>query len=117
MSPWTSVSRASVKGNAMQVVAFLSDLKSLSVCPHQAAINLVSVHKTIQDRDQQLVTDSRDGQDSIEKTVDTDLQRADELVSLHQNVKLKHIESGPDAELSEARRAVSRVLASLNNDR
>jgi len=101
----------------MQVVALLSDLKSLSVCPHQAAINLVSVHKTLQDRDQHSVAGSRDGQDSTEKTVDTDLQRADELVSLHQDVKLKHIENGPDAELLEARRAVSRVLASLNNGR
>lgn len=101
----------------MQVVAFLSDLKSLSVCPHQAAINLVSVHKTTQDRDQQPVTDSIDGQGNTEKSVDSDLQRADELVSLHQNVKLKHIESGPDVELLEARQAVSRVLASLNDDR
>lgn len=101
----------------MQVVAFLSDLKSLSVCPHQAAINLVSVHKTTQGRDQQPVTDSMDGQDNTEETVDSDLQRADELVSLHQNVKLKHIESGPDAELLEARQAVTRVLASLNDDR
>jgi len=100
----------------MQVVAFLSDLKSLSVCPHQAAINLVSVHKTTQDRDQQPVTDSVSGQDNAEKSVDSDLQRADELVSLHLNVKLKHIESGPDAELLEARQAVSRVLASLNDD-
>jgi len=100
----------------MQVAAFLSDLKSLSVCPHQAAINLVSVHETIQDNNQSSV-DAQKPQENTDNSTDGDLQRAEELVSLHQNVKMKHIVNGPDADLAEARRAVSRVLASLNNSR
>ena len=54
-------------------------------------------------------------QSGNEKSIDSDLHRAEELISLHQNVKLKHIQSGPDAELLEARQAVSRVLASLGD--
>jgi len=97
----------------MHVAAFLSDLKSLSVCPHQAAVDLVSVHRIIQDKDQQPMNALSDS--ANEKSIDSDLQRAEELTSLHQDVKLKHIERGPDAELLEARQAVSRVLASLGD--
>lgn len=45
---------------------------------------------------------------------DQDLQRADELVSLHYDVKLKYIDSGPDPELVKARRDVDNVVAALN---
>ena len=103
----------------MQVAALISDLKSLSVCPHQAANDLVSVYKNVESRDQdsskalsRATSDAKKDEDS-----DSDLQRAEELVSLHQNVKLKHLETGPDAELVKARQAVSRVLESLNQNR
>lgn len=91
----------------MQVAAFLSDLKSLSVCPEEAAVALVNVHKqanTKRDLDQTAEED---------KAVDQDLTRANELMLLHQDVKLKHIESGLDPELLNARSEVRKVLASL----
>lgn len=101
----------------MKVTALLSDLKSLSVCSHESAINLV---KTYESPD---INDGENGGAVHEKkidrayrsstTTDEDLRRADELVSLHQNVKLKHIQAGPDRELLQARQAVQAVLASL----
>lgn len=103
----------------MQVAAFLSDLKSLSVCPHRAAVNLVSVHKDVKSRDRDLSTaqSNENSEAARRQSIDYDLQRADELMSLHQTVKMKHLDSGPDAELLEARRAVGRVLASLDRNR
>lgn len=97
----------------------MSDLKSLSVCPHQAAINLVSVYKTVngEDRDSSKALSRARSNSGKNEDVDNELQRAEELVSLHQNVKLKHLETGPDAELLEAKQAVSRVLESLNQHR
>ncbi len=103
--------------NIMHVAALLSDLKSLSVCPHQAAINLVSVHSTIRGEGQQPMDAPVDKQTDIKQSIDSDLQRADELVSLHQNVKLKRIQSGPDAELLEARQAVKTILTALSDHR
>jgi len=44
---------------------------------------------------------------------DPDLHRAQELVSLHYDVKVNHLRSGLDPELVEARRRVDEVLASL----
>ncbi len=45
---------------------------------------------------------------------DLDLQRADELVSLHYDVKLKYSEIGTDQELEKAGRDVDNVAAALN---
>lgn len=45
--------------------------------------------------------------------VDPDLQRAQELVSLHYNVKVNHLRSGLDPETIEARRRVDEVMAVL----
>jgi hypothetical protein len=51
---------------------------------------------------------------SQETTLDIDLQRADELVFLHYEVKVKHLESGPDPELVQAGRDVDQVVFRLN---
>ena len=88
--------------HSMQVAAFLSDLKSLSVCPHQAAIDLVSAHRTVS------------GESKTEQE-GRDLQRASELMRLHTSVKMKHIDSGPDQELLSARQTVNSILRSLND--
>lgn len=44
---------------------------------------------------------------------DPDMQRADELVSLHYNVKVHHLNSGLDPEILEARRRVEEVINAL----
>lgn len=50
---------------------------------------------------------------NAETQVDPDLQRAQELVSLHYNVKVNHVRSGLDPETIEARRRVDEVMAVL----
>ena len=45
---------------------------------------------------------------------DEDLQRAQELVSLHYDVKLKYLETGPDPELVKAGKDVDEVVAALS---
>lgn len=91
----------------MQVAAFLSDLRSLSVCSHESATGLVQTYRGLESNSTEAVASQRD----------KDLQRADELVSLHQNVKLKHIQDGQDQELLRGRQAVQAVLASLTRHR
>ena len=46
---------------------------------------------------------------------DPDLKRANEIVSLHNDVKVKHLESGLDYEIIQARRDVEKVLAALRS--
>lgn len=99
----------------MQVAAFLSDLKSLSVCTHEAALNLVSTHKKIPSEENG-ATSSDTGINEA-SNVDSDMQRAEELVYLHQHVKLKHLEKGLDSELTESRREVNKIIESLTKDR
>lgn len=97
----------------MKVAALLSDLSSLSVCSHESAINLVKTYKGL-DTDNGIVHKDHSGEAYEGSTnADEDLRRADELVSLHQNVKLKHIQAGPDRELLQARQVVQAVLTSL----
>ena len=98
------------KPNAMQVAAFLSDLKSLSVCNHEAAVKLVSLHKKVADDNELHNIEQRNIQ------ANEDMKRADELVSLHESVKIKHLERGFDPELLQARKDVSKILESLNRD-
>ncbi|KAJ9664388.1 hypothetical protein H2198_000317 [Neophaeococcomyces mojaviensis] len=100
----------------MQVAAFLSDLKSLSVCPHEAAMKLVSVHEEKLGKTQVGQDESRIDTTNINKGDDEDLRRANDLVYLHQNVKMKNIEHGFDKELIQAREDIQKVLASLNED-
>jgi hypothetical protein len=47
-------------------------------------------------------------------TTDSDLEHANELVSLHYGVKIHYLETGPEPELIQAARDVDRVISSLN---
>jgi len=102
----------------MQVAALLSDLKSLTVCTHGAALKLVSVHEVLQ-QDKERTGSSTSAVDTTQsnKDNDEDLERANELCILHQDVKMRHIQHGFDKELVEARENVQKVLASLNQSR
>ena len=91
----------------MQVAAFLSDLKSLSVCSHEAALDLVSVHKSAAEANTDFKAQSEND--------NNDRKRANELALLHRDVKLKHSRA-PDAQLNEAREGVRRILQDLDRD-
>lgn len=60
------------------------------------------MHKDAEEKDSQEVGES----------VDEDMQRAKDLVDLHYNVKMKHVE-GHDQDLKQARRNVDAVLQKL----
>lgn len=87
-------------------------------------MRLVSVHKV---GEQPSVTDPlssmKDSTTSGPLTADArrqdvDLKRANDLVSLHHDVKVRYSEDGGlDEEVLAARRRVSRVLASLGQSR
>ena len=96
----------------MQVAAFLSDLKSLSVCSHEAAVDVVSVHKSAINKAEEPGTGTANSNFNNE---DNDRKRADELALLHRNVKLKHVRT-PDADLVEARTGIRRILQDLERD-
>lgn len=100
----------------MQIAAFLSDLKSLSACPHDAAITLVSIYKQTSNTDSTSNNNDNPSQESNDPAADEDTTRATELITLHQNVKLKHLHSGPDFELLQARQDVAKVLAALHDE-
>lgn len=97
----------------MKAVALLSDLKSLSVCSHDSAINLVKTYQSLDASGSEKASAVHHETYGPSTETDEDLRRADELVSLHQNVKLRHIQAGPDQDLLQARQAVQAVLASL----
>jgi hypothetical protein len=99
----------------MQIAALLSDLKSLSVCPHEAALNLVTVHQRL-DNDR-FVDAEASSKESVTENSDPDLQRANDLISLHYGVKVKYMENGLDPELLQARREVANVLSQLAQNR
>ncbi|EXJ63530.1 uncharacterized protein A1O5_11291 [Cladophialophora psammophila CBS 110553] len=107
----------------MQVAAFLSDLKSLSVCSHEAAIALVkpSLITTADDTNQSPAkaeeTPGRPLQPSTSEHHDQDLQRANELVSLYYDVKLKYLETGPDPDLVQAGKHVDQIIAALSRSK
>ncbi|KAK6370012.1 hypothetical protein LTR64_005252 [Lithohypha guttulata] len=54
---------------------------------------------------------------SDQSNVSDDMQRANELLSLHQNVKMKHVEQGFDPELTKARQEIAHILRKLEQDR
>lgn len=91
----------------MQAAALLSDLKSLSVCSHEAAVKLVSVHQS----SGELGQISRATEKALSD--DVDLARTEELVFLHNHVKLQHVKSGLDSNLLRARQDVNKILTSL----
>ena len=101
----------------MQTASFLSDLKSLSVCPHQAALNLVTVYQRPHPDPAPNSPATESTKSDAKSTSDPDLQRANDLVSLHYAVKVKHQESGLDEDFLQARRDVSRVISWLTEGR
>lgn len=111
-----------MSSTAMQPSHLLSDLSSLSepLCDHAAAMKLVSVHKAT---NKEIATDAPPNTNEVMVSApstgdmqkqDVDLKRADDLVSLHHDVKVKYSEDGGlDDDVLAARQRVSRVLASL----
>ncbi|MCJ1402770.1 hypothetical protein MMC11_005991 [Xylographa trunciseda] len=106
----------------MQVAEILSDLTSLRVCDHEAAIALVTSYETIDTQNKQSdnsnvsivrPTVSRTGSVLKDAQDDPDLQRAVDLVDLHYGVKEKH-KQGTDMELQKARQSVRRVMESMH---
>lgn len=93
----------------MQVAAFLSDLKTLSVCSHEAAMRLVTKHNSAVEKE---VADSHKNAPSN----DADLRQGEELLSLHENVKLKYLENGLDPDFIQAREEVGRILSEIEKD-
>ncbi|KAL2048429.1 hypothetical protein N7G274_000340 [Stereocaulon virgatum] len=97
----------------MQIASILSDLTSLRVCDHSAALALVSVHKS-DAKSSTIGSDPDNALKSVSKAEDdVDMQRATDLVELHYGVKMSHME-GEDAGLRQARRDVDRVLETLD---
>ncbi|MCJ1356946.1 MAG: hypothetical protein MMC33_006942 [Icmadophila ericetorum] len=107
----------------MHIAEVLSDLTSLRVCDHDAALALVSSYKTSQAID---TADSNSSNSSSSRgkslrrkstlegaESDPDLQRAIDLIDLHYGVKEDHVQ-GRDTGLQQARADVARVIEHLN---
>ena len=95
----------------MLVAAFLSDLKSLSVSSDEAALNLVSIYSK---RDEKAGAASKESEAQSTTTVmNVDKQRADDLVTLHQAIKVRH-SHGTDMKLLKAKEDVRKVLQDLS---
>ncbi|KAI4125545.1 MAG: hypothetical protein LQ338_004193 [Usnochroma carphineum] len=96
----------------MQIASILSDLTSLRVCDHSAALALVSTRAPASES---AATDSSKQKESLiiqEGDKDVDMQRAIDLMELHHGVKMKHVR-GEDQGLMQARKDVEAVLARL----
>ncbi|KAJ9612439.1 hypothetical protein H2200_004036 [Cladophialophora chaetospira] len=98
----------------MQIAAFLSDLKSLSICSNEAALALVKPEPANDSQSPEELQSRQSPSSATQAQADEDLRRADELVSLHYDVKLKYVENGPDPELVKAGRDVDEVVAILS---
>ncbi|KAF7510730.1 hypothetical protein GJ744_006096 [Endocarpon pusillum] len=102
----------------MQIAMILSDLKSLSVCGHEEALNLVNVHRSTsistKDAPGTLEATARSAAYEEKTKNNPDLQRAKDLAELHYRVKLKYQEEGLDPELQQAREDINRVYRSLS---
>jgi len=99
----------------MQTAAFLSDLKTLSVCSPEAAMALVRPPAAADSSNEEDAERPSQPADVGSRPVprQTSLQRAAELVSLHYDVKVRYLQTGPDRELVRAARDVDRVLDAL----
>ncbi|MCJ1326699.1 hypothetical protein MMC10_003364 [Thelotrema lepadinum] len=105
----------------MKVAEILSDLTSLRVCDHEAAMALVSCRpggeeqakseKSENEGAGKSATPSRN-LSGLEGHGDPDLQRALDLVDLHYGVKEKYSQ-GTDMSLEAARSGVNKVLQDL----
>ncbi|KAL8944163.1 MAG: hypothetical protein Q9216_000587 [Gyalolechia sp. 2 TL-2023] len=97
----------------MQIAAILSDLTSLRVCDHSAALALVSTRAPASDP---LTTESLKpdlAANDHRRGSDLDMERAMDLMALHHGVKMKHVQ-GENRELVQARKDVDAVLAKLS---
>ena len=102
----------------MQPSHLLSDLSSLSepLCDHDAAIKLVSVHKTPTSPPTNLDTNTK-ATTSNTSSENADLKRANDLISLHYDVKVKYAEGGNlGGEVMAARQMVAGVLSTLSRE-
>ncbi|KAL6715863.1 hypothetical protein ACLMJK_006824 [Lecanora helva] len=96
----------------MQIASILSDLTSLRVCDHSAALALVSVHK--QDASSSTNLDRKPISEKT-KMNDVDMQRVTDLMDLHHGVKIGHVR-GEDAGLKQAREDIDRVIQNLERN-
>ncbi|KAI4227860.1 MAG: hypothetical protein L6R36_002083 [Xanthoria steineri] len=109
----------------MQIASILSDLTSLRVCivqvinllttdgqDHNAALALVSTRAPASDSSTPKSTHLHATKSSHGVKDDPDLERALDLIELHQGVKMTHVQ-GQDQGLTQARRDVDAVLAEL----
>ncbi|KAL8927654.1 MAG: hypothetical protein Q9172_001283 [Xanthocarpia lactea] len=96
----------------MQLALILSDLTSLRVCDHAAALALVSTRAPASDISAPAVTRLHRSKDTHEVDNDPDMERAMDLIELHQEVKMKH-GRGEDQGLTQARKDVDAVLVEL----
>ncbi|EME79155.1 uncharacterized protein MYCFIDRAFT_34761 [Pseudocercospora fijiensis CIRAD86] len=87
----------------MKVADFLSDLTSLQVCDPNAALALVSERPD---------NGAQANGGPVKNDDDQDLKRAKDLLSLHSEVKVAHVD-GTDKELNQAREDVAKVLSTL----
>ncbi|KAL8922057.1 MAG: hypothetical protein Q9208_005367 [Pyrenodesmia sp. 3 TL-2023] len=96
----------------MQIASILSDLTSLRVCEHSAALALVSTRAPASDTTATESSARRKSVESKGEDNDPDMQRAMDLMELHHGVKMKHVQ-GEDRGLKQSRRDVDTVLAKL----
>ncbi|KAL8745643.1 MAG: hypothetical protein Q9190_002247 [Brigantiaea leucoxantha] len=92
----------------MQIASILSDLNSLRVCDHSAAIALVSARPPSSAKSPEPSTNSS----KADSGNDPDMQRAIDLVELHYGLKVKHM-NGEDQGLTLARRNVDFIINKL----
>ncbi|KAL2428916.1 hypothetical protein ABEF95_003343 [Exophiala dermatitidis] len=103
----------------MQIAAFLSDLKSLSICSHEAAVALVKPAGSRSVDSKEAACGNPEASPPAasaepEQSLDPDLQYANELVSLHYDVKVNYLKRGADPDLIQAAKNVDQVLSALN---
>ncbi|KAG9777503.1 hypothetical protein ABEF93_000707 [Exophiala dermatitidis] len=103
----------------MQIAAFLSDLKSLSICSHEAAVSLVKPARSTSVDSKETASDNHEASPpgasaEPQQSLDPDLQYANELVSLHYDVKVNYLQRGADPDLIQAEKNVEQVLSALN---
>ncbi|KAL8672179.1 MAG: hypothetical protein Q9168_003343 [Polycauliona sp. 1 TL-2023] len=94
----------------MQVASILSDLASLR--EHNAALALVSTRAPASDTSTPTSTQPSTSKNIHTLKSDPDMERALDLIDLHQGVKMAHVQ-GQDQGLTQARKDVDAVLAEL----
>ncbi|KAI4280874.1 MAG: hypothetical protein L6R38_004094 [Xanthoria sp. 2 TBL-2021] len=96
----------------MQIASILSDLTSLRVCDHNAALALVSTRAPASDSSTPKSKQVHTPKDTHGTENDPDMERAMDLIELHHGVKMTHVR-GQDQGLTQARKDVDAVLAEL----